>query len=96
MKNTNQTQKNQAIAKVLTVTVLLSLGLESTTRDYKLIFSENAQIDEQKEALEIVKKSRKNYTSIMHLGGSASLLTSTLTLETVKNKKPVLQYSAQV
>jgi hypothetical protein len=66
--------------KVLTVVVLLSLGQESTKREYKLAFEESAIVDEQAEANKIALASRKKYTSIIHLGGNATVFTSQLSL----------------
>ena len=68
-------------AKVLTVTVLLSLDRESTKRDYRLVFAENATIDEEAEALKVAAMSRKKYTSIMHLGGNASVYATHVGIE---------------
>jgi hypothetical protein len=43
--------KNSGATKVLTVVVLLSLGKESTQREYKIAFAENAIVDEHAEAV---------------------------------------------
>jgi hypothetical protein len=40
----------------LTVVVLLSLGKESTQREYKIVFAENAIVDEHAEAVATAAK----------------------------------------
>lgn len=79
MKNTTECPTKPV--KVLTVTVLLSLNKESTKRDYRLVFSENATIDEEAEAIRVAAMSRKKYTSIMHLGGNATVYATHIGLE---------------
>lgn len=68
----------QKVVKVLRVTILLSLGLESTTRDYEVKFSENTNVDETVEANKFVAYAKRKYTSIMHNGGDASVFESSL------------------
>jgi hypothetical protein len=50
----------------LTVVVLLSLGKESTQREYKIAFAENAIVDEHAEAVKVATAAKKSilvYTS---------------------------------
>lgn len=79
MKNTEICPKTPV--KVLTVTVLLSLDRESTKRDYRLKFAENATIDEEAEAIKVAAMSRRKYTSIMRLGGNASVFATHIGIE---------------
>jgi hypothetical protein len=51
--------KNSGATKVLTVVVLLSLGKESTQREYK-IFAENAIVDEHAEAVKVATAAKKS------------------------------------
>jgi ribosomal protein L31 len=51
----------------LTVVVLLSLGKESTQREYKIAFAENAIVDEHAEAVKVATAAKKKYTSIIRL-----------------------------
>jgi hypothetical protein len=69
--------------KVLTVVVLLSLGKESTQREYKIAFAENETIDENAEAIKVAAAASKKYTSIIHLGGNTSVLSCYLNAGTV-------------
>ena len=84
MKTINRTTLQVAHAtRTLAVTVLLSLGLESTTRSYTLALSPNTNnnyppIDEQAEALKLLAYAKTKYTSILHMGGSASILSTTI------------------
>lgn len=80
MLNLSSPNKKVTAVKLLTVTVLLSLGRESTTRDYTVTFSKNAVVDEEQEAMKVAALSRKKYTSIMRLGGNATVLSSNLQL----------------
>jgi len=77
----NQKINTTRPTKVLTVVVLLSLGQESTRREYKVAFEQNAIVDEQAEANKIAFASRKKYTSIMALGGNATVFTSQIAVE---------------
>jgi hypothetical protein len=70
--------KNSGATKVLTVVVLLSLGKESTQREYKIAFAENAIVDEHAEAVKVATAAKKKYTSIIRLGGNTSVFTSVL------------------
>jgi hypothetical protein len=45
--------------KVLTVVVLLSLGKESTQREYKIV-AENAIVDEHAEAVKVATAAKKS------------------------------------
>jgi hypothetical protein len=56
--------KNSGATKVLTVVVLLSLK-ESTQREYKIAFAENAIVDEHAEAVKVATAAKKYqyYTS---------------------------------
>lgn len=77
MENLNKTTgKVVGATRVLTVTILLSLGLESTTRAYEVSFPENEPIDENNEALKFMELAKRKYTSIMHMGGSSSVLST--------------------
>lgn len=80
MKNLINTSQVEKAVKVLTVTVLLSLGQESTQRDYEVVFAENEVVDEESEAIKIASMSRKKYTSIIHLGGNATVFSTKLQL----------------
>jgi hypothetical protein len=64
--------KNSGATKVLTV-VVLSLGKESTQREYKIAFAENAIVDEHAEAVKVATAAKKKYTSIIRLGGNVSV-----------------------
>jgi ribosomal protein L31 len=44
----------------LTVVVLLSLGKESTQREYKIAFAENAIVDEHAEAVKVATAAKKS------------------------------------
>jgi hypothetical protein len=80
--------KNSGATKVLTVVVLLSLGKESTQREYKIAFAENAIVDEHAEAVKVATAAKK-YTSIIRLGGNTSVFTSVLaTTSIIKQKSP--------
>jgi hypothetical protein len=52
--------KNSGATKVLTVVVLLSLGKESTQREYKIAFAENAIVDEHAEAVKVATAAKKS------------------------------------
>jgi hypothetical protein len=56
--------------------VVLSLGKESTQREYKIAFAENAIVDEHAEAVKVATAAKKKYTSIIRLGGNTSVFTS--------------------
>lgn len=68
--------------KVLTVTIQLALGRETTERNFKVVFAENAEVDRAEEERKIIGLSMRKYTSIMHMGGTASILESSLSLVT--------------
>jgi hypothetical protein len=51
--------KNSGATKV-TVVVLLSLGKESTQREYKIAFAENAIVDEHAEAVKVATAAKKS------------------------------------
>lgn len=68
----------EQVTKVLTVTILLTLGKESTTRDYEVIFAEKEQVNEIEEARKMQDYARRKYTSIMHNGGDALIFQSNL------------------
>jgi hypothetical protein len=60
--NKNHVKKHQEFGatKVLTVVVLLSLGKESTQREYKIVFAENAIVDEHAEAVKVATAAKKS------------------------------------
>jgi hypothetical protein len=64
--------KNSRATKVLTVVVLLSLGKESTQREYKIAFAENAIVDEHAEAVKVATAKKKILVYI-RLGGNVSV-----------------------
>jgi hypothetical protein len=74
VKNGIEEGIKETAQRVLRVTVLLSLGLESTTREYVIKFNEMDEVDEEKEGNKIVAYAKTKYTSIIHNGGNAALL----------------------
>jgi hypothetical protein len=64
---------------ILTVVVLLSLGLEFTTREFEIGFKENEPVDQEAEAKKVAELARKKYTSIMRMGGEATVFNTKLT-----------------
>jgi hypothetical protein len=56
----------------LTVVVLLSLGKESTQREYKIAFAENAIVDEHAEAVKVATAAKKSILVLYVLGGQCS------------------------
>lgn len=74
------TGKVVGATRILTVTILLSLGLESTTRTYEVKIDGNEPIDETKEALKFVDLARRKYTAIMRMGGNSSILSTHTTI----------------
>jgi hypothetical protein len=80
--------KNSGATKVLTVVVLLSLGKESTQREYKIAFAENAIVDEHAEAVKVATAAKKSIL-VLRLGGNTSVFTSVLaTTKYNKTKSP--------
>lgn len=85
MKEMIRTQAAKAAKKasrVLVVTIQLALGRETTEREFKVVFSEEAVINRAEEERKILGLSMRKYTSIMHMGGSATVLASQLNLTT--------------
>jgi len=70
MLNNTIKQANKA-TKVLTVTILVTLGVESTTRHFNVRFDDKSETEENTLKLEKIAKQR--YTSIMHMGGNVTV-----------------------
>jgi hypothetical protein len=51
----------------LTVVVLLSLGKESTQREYKIAFAENAIVDEHAEAVKVATAAKKSILLVLYV-----------------------------
>jgi hypothetical protein len=58
--------KNSGATKVLTV-VVLSLGKESTQREYKIAFAENAIVDEHAEAVKVATAAKKKSILVLYV-----------------------------
>jgi hypothetical protein len=78
--------KNSRATKVLTVVVLLSLGKESTQREYKIAFAENAIVDEHAEAVKVA--TAKKSILVLYVLEVTSVFTSMATTKYNKTKIP--------
>jgi uncharacterized membrane protein YecN with MAPEG domain len=78
--------KNSETTKVLTVVVLLSLGKESTQREYKIAFAENAIVDEHAEAVKVATAAKKSIL-VLYVLGNTSVFTSVLATTSIIKQK---------
>jgi hypothetical protein len=58
------------------LTVVLLLGKESTQREYKIAFAENAIVDEHAEAVKVATAAKKSI--LLYVLGNTSVFTSVL------------------